>query len=83
MKANLINEEVLCEASKHRRPGRLHPKPRGPALGRYTRLGKITVHDETITEEIRPRISDAQIIITNRTPLIAETLAPPKQKGIC
>lgn len=40
----------------------------------FAKLGKITVHDRTSPEEIRQRIHGAQIVMTNKTPLTAETL---------
>lgn len=36
-------------------------------------LGELTVYDRTAPEEIVPRIGDAQIIYTNKTPLTAAT----------
>ncbi len=38
-------------------------------------LGELTVHDRTPAPEIRARIGDAEIVLTNKTPLTRETLA--------
>lgn len=46
------------------------------------RLGKLTVHDRTAPEEILRRIRGAQIVITNKTPLTAETLNAPEASEI-
>ncbi|MEP2774736.1 MAG: D-2-hydroxyacid dehydrogenase [Luteolibacter sp.] len=46
-------------------------------------LGKLTVHDRTSPDEIVARSKDADIILTNKCPLSAETLAQlPKLKFI-
>ncbi len=38
-------------------------------------LGELTVHDRTSREEILARACDAEIVLTNKTPLCAETIA--------
>ncbi|MGI6668942.1 MAG: D-2-hydroxyacid dehydrogenase [Acetivibrionales bacterium] len=38
----------------------------------FASLGELTVYDRTRREEIIPRIGDAEIVITNKTPLDAE-----------
>jgi glycerate dehydrogenase len=40
-----------------------------------SKLGALTVHDRTPTDKIVDRAKDAEIILTNKTPLSAETLA--------
>ncbi len=40
----------------------------------FAALGELTVYDRTPAEEIIPRIGDAQIVITNKTPITAQTL---------
>lgn len=40
----------------------------------FEKLGNLTVYDRTSAEEIALRIQDAEIIITNKTPLRRETL---------
>lgn len=42
------------------------------------RFGDLTVYDRTPSEEILPRIGDAQIVFTNKTPLTEETLKAAK-----
>lgn len=37
-------------------------------------LGELTVYDRTPSEEILPRIGDAEVVITNKTPLTAATM---------
>ena len=39
------------------------------------KLGELTIYDRTAKEEIISRIGDAEIIITNKTPITAETFA--------
>lgn len=39
------------------------------------KLGKVTIYDRTNEEEIIPRAADAQILLTNKTPLTGETLS--------
>ncbi len=47
------------------------------------RLGKLTVYDRTPAAQILERAKDAEILLTNKTPLNAETLAQlPKLKFI-
>ena len=41
----------------------------------FRALGELTVYDRTPKEEIVSRIGDAPIVITNKTPITAETLA--------
>ena len=48
----------------------------------FARLGKLTVHNRTAAGEILPRIRGAQIVITNKTPLTAETLASPEAADV-
>ncbi|MDD6039877.1 MAG: D-2-hydroxyacid dehydrogenase, partial [Clostridia bacterium] len=38
-------------------------------------LGELTVYEHTKTEEIISRIGDAELVITNKTPVSAETFA--------
>ena len=38
-------------------------------------LGELTVYEHTPSEEILNRIGDAQIVLTNKTPITAETIA--------
>ena len=38
------------------------------------KLGELTVYDRTAPEEIVSRAKDAEIILTNKTPLTAQTL---------
>ena len=83
MKANLLFEEVYMKPLNIVILDGYTLNPDDLNWDGFARLGKVTVHDRTTPEEIRPRIRDAQIVITNRTPLIAETLAPPMQIGIC
>ncbi|MBW7459635.1 D-2-hydroxyacid dehydrogenase, partial [Paenibacillus sepulcri] len=40
-----------------------------------SRLGKLTVYDRTTEEEIVQRAEDAEVVLSNKTPLSAETLA--------
>lgn len=40
----------------------------------FRKLGELTVYDRTPKEEIIARIGDAPIVITNKTPITAETL---------
>ena len=40
----------------------------------FESLGSVTVYDRTPAEKIIPRIQDAEIVITNKTPLRRETL---------
>src|SRR5437867_4107269 len=40
-----------------------------------TPLGKLVVYDRSAVEDIVPRARDAEIVLTNKTPLTAETLA--------
>ena len=40
----------------------------------FEELGDVTVYDRTAPEDIISRIGDAEIVITNKTPLSAETL---------
>ena len=40
----------------------------------FAALGELTVYDHTPAEEIIPRIGDAEIVITNKTPITAQTL---------
>jgi len=40
----------------------------------FAALGDLTVYDHTPADEIIPRIGDAEIVITNKTPLTAQTL---------
>jgi len=44
----------------------------------FARLGMMTVHDRTAPDEVLQRIRGAQIVITNKTPLTAETLTSPE-----
>jgi len=47
-------------------------------------LGELTVYDRTAPDQIIPRIGDAEIVYTNKTPLTAETLEVcPSIKFIC
>ncbi|MBS4207681.1 D-2-hydroxyacid dehydrogenase [Bacillus sp. FJAT-50079] len=39
------------------------------------KLGKVTIYDRTHADEIVPRSIDAQIVLTNKTPMTSETLA--------
>ncbi|SCZ77344.1 D-2-hydroxyacid dehydrogenase [Acidaminobacter hydrogenoformans] len=48
----------------------------------FARLGKLIVHDRTAPEEILRRIRGAQIVITNKTPLTAETLSAPEAADV-
>ena len=41
----------------------------------FSALGQLTVHEHTKPEDILPRIGDAEIVLTNKTPLTAETIA--------
>jgi len=41
----------------------------------FEKLGELTIYDRTAKEEIVSRIGDAEIIITNKTPISAETFA--------
>lgn len=41
----------------------------------FEKLGELTVYDRTAKDEIVSRIGDAEIIITNKTPISAETFA--------
>ena len=41
----------------------------------FEKLGELTVYDRTSPEDILPRIGDSEIVITNKTPLTAETIA--------
>lgn len=41
----------------------------------FAALGELTVYDRTAAEDIVPRIGDAEIVYTNKTPITAETLA--------
>jgi len=41
----------------------------------FEALGKLTVHDRTPADKIVERIGDAEAVITNKTPITAETLA--------
>lgn len=46
-------------------------------------LGELMVYDRTPSEEILPRIGDAEVVITNKTPLTAATMdACPNMKYI-
>lgn len=38
-------------------------------------LGELTVHDRTAAADILPRSRDADILLTNKTPLSAATIA--------
>ena len=40
----------------------------------FAALGELTVYDHTPAEEIIPRIGDAEIVITNKTPITTQTL---------
>ena len=40
----------------------------------FSALGELTVYDRTETEDISDRIGDAEIIITNKTPITAQTI---------
>jgi len=40
----------------------------------FERLGEVVVYDHTEPKDIRKRIGDAEIVLTNKTPLTAETL---------
>ena len=42
---------------------------------RLDALGKLTVHDITSSEEIFARVQDAEIVLTNKTPLSRETIS--------
>lgn len=47
------------------------------------KLGELTVYDRTDAEQIIPRAAEAEILLTNKTPLTAKTLAQlPKVKFI-
>src|SRR5437870_11971301 len=47
------------------------------------RLGTLIVHDRTAAADIVPRAHDAEIVLTNKTPLLADTLAQlPKLRFI-
>lgn len=47
-------------------------------------LGELTVYDYTLTEEVIPRISDAEAVLTNKVPITAQTMdACPNLKFIC
>ena len=49
----------------------------------FQRLGRLTVHDRTAAQEIIGRAKDAEIVLTNKTPLSAETIADlPKLRYI-
>ena len=41
----------------------------------FEALGEVTVYDRTPTDQIIPRIGNAEIVIVNKTPLRSETLA--------
>lgn len=41
----------------------------------FAALGELTVYEHTPVEEIIPRIGDAEIVITNKTPISAQTFA--------
>ena len=41
----------------------------------FSALGELTVHEHTKPEDSLPRIGDAEIVLTNKTPLTAETIA--------
>ena len=41
----------------------------------FERLGALTVYDRTAPEEAAVRAADSEIVLTNKTPLTAETLA--------
>jgi len=43
--------------------------------GGFEALGRLTVYDRTPADKITERIGDAKIVITNKTPLSAETVA--------
>jgi len=46
-------------------------------------LGQLTVYDRTPSDQIVPRVREADIVLTNKTPLTAETLAQlPKLRFI-
>jgi glycerate dehydrogenase len=45
-------------------------------------LGKLTVYDGTDVDEIRTRAADAHVILTNKVPLTAETLAVLPDLGL-
>src|SRR5207247_7128473 len=48
-----------------------------------TRLGRLTVYERTPADQIVARARDAEIVLTNKTPLTAETLAQlPKLRFI-
>ena len=40
----------------------------------FQALGELTVYDRTPEDQIIERIGDAEIVITNKTPLTADTL---------
>ena len=40
----------------------------------FEKLGELTVYDRTLPEDIISRIGDAQVVLTNKTPITAETL---------
>lgn len=40
----------------------------------FEKLGELTVYDRTSAEEITSRIGDAEIVITNKTPITGQTL---------
>ncbi len=51
---------------------------------RVARLGELTIHARTPADEIVARSSNAEILLTNKTPLTAEILAQlPRLKCIC
>ena len=41
----------------------------------FAALGELTVYERTAAADIVPRIGDAEIVYTNKTPITAETLA--------
>lgn len=41
----------------------------------FEKLGELTIYDRTAKEEIVSRIGDAEIVITNKTPISEETIA--------
>lgn len=44
----------------------------------FEKLGELTVYDRTSASEIISRISDAEAVITNKTPISSETIAASK-----
>ena len=40
----------------------------------FSALGDLTVYDRTPPEDVAERIGDAQIVLTNKTPVTRETL---------